>query len=261
MTKYVLRPQAILSHTHIIDALLWIGYKNFPDRFVTTDDYFASDYFIQNPLYEWISELASNEKPLTKKWFNSLKTTLYYAFDALSHKTEIETATHKLFAAISDNKIKMYGIQFNPKNRNKLEYVQIPTEHLKYSDFDWENAILHTNDTKYIELIVLTEDLFDTYPVNQELSSLVTYGANNYFLDDENNNEVKLSNRGRKPKLSPTQTISLGAHATKYIQNNPDSSKTSLIYECISYSKKEFDENIPVSTMKDYLKAINIDEK
>ena len=261
MTKYVLRPQPILSHTHIIDALQWIGYKNFPDRFVTTDDYFASDYFIHNPVYEWISELASNEETVTKQWFDSLKTTLYDVFDTHPHKSDIETATHKLFTAISDNKIKLYGIQFNPKNRDTLEYIQIPHESLKYADFDWENAILHTNNNKYIELIVLTEDLFNTYPVTQELSSLVTYGANNYFLDDKNNNEVKLSNRGRKPKLSPEQIVSIGAHATKYIQNNPDLSKTSLVYECISYSKKEFGENIPVSTMKDYLKAINMDEK
>ncbi|MBR2923359.1 MAG: hypothetical protein IKL37_02690 [Alphaproteobacteria bacterium] len=261
MTKYVLRPEPILSHTHLTEALQWIGYKKYPDTFVTTDDYYESDYFIHNPLYEWISELASNEESVTKKWFNSLKTTLHYNYDKYGHETDIETATHKLFTVISDNKIKLYGIQFNSKNRDKLEYIQIPSENLKYSDFDWENAILHTNNTKYIELIVLTEDLFSTYPVNQELSSLVTYGANNYFLDDTNNKEIKLYNRGRKPKLSPEQIISIGVHATKYLQNTPNTSKTSLIYECISYSKKVFDKNIPVSTMKDYLKTINIDEK
>ena len=59
------------------------------------------------------------------QWFDSLKTTLYDAFDTHPHKSDIETATHKLFTAISDNKIKLYGIQFNPKNRDTLEYIQI----------------------------------------------------------------------------------------------------------------------------------------
>lgn len=261
MTKYVLRPEPILSHTHLTEALQWIGYKKYPDSFVTTDDVYESDNFLYNLSYEWIGKLAANEEYITQTWFETLKTTLHYNYDKYGHETEIETATHKLFTAISDNKIKLYGIQFNPKNKDKLEYIQISNKNLKYADFDWENAILHTNNTKYIELIVLTEDLFNTYPVTQELSSLVTYGANNYFLDDKNNNEIKLYNRGRKPKLPPEQIISIGVHATKYIQSNPDSSKTSVIYECISYANKEFGITIPVSTMKDYLKTINMDEK
>lgn len=255
MTQYVLRPEPILPQVPLIDGLLWIANNKYPEHFA---DISVPE---ENPAYEYICDLAANDDDINMDFFDKNTTSLFFVLEQIKNRELIETATHKMFTAISDKKIKLYGLTLHTEPGGKtLDYDIIDPTLLKYSDFDWFNARLIIDEQKYAELLIDTQGLFEAYPVILTQSNFVSYGANNYFIDDTNNNEVKIEIRGRRPKLSPEQIAAVGARAKDYLQKNPDAPKKALVFDCINYVYKKFGISVPESTMKDYLSKIKQDE-
>lgn len=295
MTKYVLRPEEILPQTTLRCALLWIGLNQYPDEFINKDSW----------EYDPMAEYASYGINLDRKWWEEKDENPYVNPHGLiytrllscltkENDNKIDTATHKLFAAFSDSKIKIYGVKpiyyeseqsyiehakdieesfkkefsedefadfyaeeviSNIKNWDNqillFEYKEITPAKVKYDDFDWNNEVLSVENNIYKKLIVSTDDLFNEYPLVFTQSQKVKFGANNYFINDDDN-EIDIK-RGRKPILSSTQKDQLLFFAKNLIANNHKISDKELINQSITWLFTTFNIRMAFTTMRDYL--------
>ncbi len=132
-----------------------------------------------------------------------------------------------------------------------FEYEEIDPAKIKYSDFNWNNETLSFENSTYKKLIVSTDDLFNEYPLVFTQSQKVKFGANNYFINDDDN-EIDIK-RGRRPILSLTQKDQLLVFAKNLIKNNHKISDKELINKSIYWIFTTFNIRIAFTTMRDYL--------